>query len=71
MVIEYKIQTDDGKIVQGSKQINPVQLKTLEKIFNIQLSDTPAKVKDPRQWDLEDMIKDIEHGSSRNHKTKR
>ena len=56
MVINYKIETDEGYIVAGSKQINSLQMEELVKLLNIKIS---TKKKDPRQWDLEDMIEDV------------
>ena len=59
MVINYKIETDEGHVVAGSKQINSLQMKELVKILNIKISK--PKKKDPKQWDLLDMIEDIKN----------
>ena len=57
----------DGITVKGSRNINSLQLDQINKILNIKLSPKTV-TKDSKQWDLEDMIKDVEqNGTNRSN----
>lgn len=63
MVVVFVFKTEDGITVKGSRNINSLQMDQINKILNIKLSPKTV-TKDPKQWDLEDMIKDIEQNGT-------